>query len=259
MTIGSPRARISASLVSVTGRRAAGPSRLGAGRGGHGGTPYGDRKALSIRRTGPTWAATATSARPFRRSTGAKVSGSTTREVLRRDVEGRHRGVRGGGDARAVALAGGDGGGRGLQRAREGERADALLGREADVARGQRQTVVLAHGRHDLEPAGQREVAHHPRHDRRLLGVLLAEDRDVGADGVQQPGDDRAHAGEVGGAAELALEHLGQAADDDPRRVPRRVGLVRRRGEQRVHAEGLEARDVGLLGAGVGREVGRRR
>src|SRR3954451_3210919 len=90
MTIGSPSARISASLVSVTGLRTGGSA---GGRGGGDmlllswltpaqpvatGAPTGESGTLSIRRTAPTRAATASTAGPSRRVSGSKLAGSTS-------------------------------------------------------------------------------------------------------------------------------------------------------------------------------------
>ena len=48
-----------------------------------------------------------------------------------------------------------------------------------------------------------------PPHDDELLVVLLAEEREVGPDDVEQLGDDRRHAREVAGP-DLALPPLGE-------------------------------------------------
>ena len=63
-------------------------------------------------------------------------------------------------------------------------------------------------GQH-LDAHGQVEVAHQAADDERLLRVLLAEEGHVGADHVQQLGDHGRDAVEVGDAAVLALERLG--------------------------------------------------
>ena len=102
-------------------------------------------------------------------------------------------------DRVGVALAGGDRRLGGAQRAARAQRARALVRREAGVAARQREAVGLAHGRQDGELDGQVEVAHHAAQDGDLLGVLLAEERDVGRDDVEELGHDRADAGEVAG------------------------------------------------------------
>ena len=68
------------------------------------------------------------------------------------------------------------------ERPREGGGALAGLGVEVGVARAHRQAVGLAHGRQHLDPHREVEVADHAPDHRRLLGVLLAEVGDVGAD-----------------------------------------------------------------------------
>ena len=74
---------------------------------------------------------------------------------------------------------------------------------------------------------GHVEVGDHPPQDRDLLGVLLAEVRDVGRDDVEQLGHDGADAGEVAGPALGALEHVARGPSTRTRgREARRVDLV---------------------------------
>ena len=77
----------------------------------------------------------------------------------------------------------------------------ALARVEVGVARAHRQAVGLAHGRQHLDPHREVEVADHAPDHRRLLGVLLAEVGDVGADRVEELGDDGGDAAEVARAA----------------------------------------------------------
>ena len=165
-----------------------------------------------MRRASPTRAATREERLAVRRGRpGRASSGCDEREVLGLDGEGapwrraRRLATRGG-----VALAGGDGGLGGLQRAAQGERALAVGAAQVGVAAGEREAVGLADGRADLDRDGHVEVAHEPADDERLLGVLLAEEGDVGPDHVQQLGDDGGDAVEVRGAAVRALERLGE-------------------------------------------------
>ncbi len=127
-----------------------------------------------------------------------------------------------------------------------------------DVAARQGQAVGLAHGRADLDAHRQVEVAHQRADDERLLGVLLAEERHVGPDHVQQLGHDGRDAVEVAHAAVLALERLGQAAHVDRRPEARRIDLVERRREEQVGAGLGGQRRVALLVARVGGQVARR-
>ena len=75
----------------------------------------------------------------------------------------------------------------------------ALLGREVDVARRQREAVGLADGRAGDDLGRDRQVERHPADDHDLLGVLLAEVGVLGADEVEQDRDDRRHPVEVAG------------------------------------------------------------
>ena len=114
--------------------------------------------------------------------------------------------------SRGVALAAGDRGLGGAQGAREGERAAALVGREAHVAARQREPVGLAHGRQHGELDGQVEVAHHAAQDGDLLGVLLAEERDVGRTTLSSLVTTVQTPAKWPRAALGALQHVGQAA-----------------------------------------------
>ena len=164
---------------------------------------------LSMRRVGPTRAATATSVSPSTRRTGSRSPGSHERQVLGLDAEAGHRGAARGGRSRRVALAAGVGALGGVERAAQGQRAVAVVAAQVHVAARQRQAVGLADGRADLDPHGQVEVRDQAADDGDLLGVLLAEERDVGSDHVEQLGDDGGDARRSGRAAVLALEVLG--------------------------------------------------
>ncbi len=87
----------------------------------------------------------------------------------------------------------------------------AVERREVAVPAGHRQPVVLADGRDRDDLDAQVEVAHHAPHEQQLLGVLLAEERQVRARQAQQLGDDGQDAVEVARAAR-ALEHLAERA-----------------------------------------------
>ena len=188
------------------------------------------RMSLSIRRTSPTRAATATSTGCSPTvGTGAKVSGRDELEVLRLDVELGHRGAADGGEDRGVALAGGVAGADRLQAAVQRQRAGAVVAGQPHVAAGQGEPVGLADGRADLDPHRDVEVAHDAADDRDLLGVLLAEERDVGLGDVQQLRHDRRHAGEVRRAALGALQRRADLVDRDRRREAERVDLAGRR------------------------------
>ena len=144
-------------------------------------------RTLSIRRTAPTRAATATSARPSTVSSGSKVSGSTSARYSGSTSPSvgaaRRRATRVG-----VALAGGDRVRGGAQRAARAPSARARSSASSrDVAARQREPVRLAHGRARPRSAtGMSRSRDHPPSDRDLLGVLLAEVGDVGRDDVEQ-------------------------------------------------------------------------
>ena len=97
---------------------------------------------------------------------------------------------------------------------------------------------------------------HAPDHHR-LLGVLLAEEGEVGADRVEELRDDRGDAAEVLGPAPggVAVEDLGQpAADLDRGREARRVDLV-----DVGRVDEVDARALGELERRAPRRAGRRR
>ncbi|GAA3298718.1 hypothetical protein GCM10020295_35030 [Streptomyces cinereospinus] len=119
------------------------------------------------------------------------------------------------------------------QRAGQRERRTPLLGREVAVAAGQGQAVVLPHGRDADDLDAEVQVPHHAADQGELLGVLLAEERHVGAGEVEQLGDDREHAVEVAGAGG-ALQALPHGAGADPHLgCAARVDLVRGGGRTR--------------------------
>ena len=133
-----------------------------------------DAAALSIRRTSPTRAATATSSvavdarRPARASRGRRARGTRARRRRRASSRARRRARRAG-----VALAGAA---ARLARPRRARAQSASArsrsaGVEAGVAAGQRQAVGLADGRAGPRSrTGHVEVAHEPADDERPAG-----------------------------------------------------------------------------------------
>ena len=93
--------------------------------------------------------------------------------------------------------------GRGLLRGAQGAvqdgRGGAVLGVEVGVAAAHGEPVRLAHDRAGHDPDSRRRGRRSAirRHHGHLLGVLLAEDGAVGADGQEQLGHDGRHAAEV--------------------------------------------------------------
>ena len=181
-----------------------------------------------MRRTSPTRAATATSASPSIASTRGEVVGVDELEVLGLDLKLLHRGARERARSRlasrsppaTASSAASQRPASARARARGRRRA---AGRCGSTARGRR---ARARWGGDLDAHGDVEVAHELADHQRLLGVLLAEVRDVGPDHVQQLGHDGRDAVEVLGAAVRALERLGErAADADLGREARRVDL----------------------------------
>ena len=71
---------------------------------------------------------------------------------------------------------------------------------EPGVAARQGEAVGLAHGRTADHLDAEVEVGAQTTHDRQLLEVLLAEHREVGADGGEELGDDGGDTVEVAGA-----------------------------------------------------------
>ena len=215
-----------------------------------------------MRRTSPTRAATATSTVAVdaadggegvgrRRARGTRArrrsrriaARAAARDARRRRARRRRRRARAASSARRSASA----------RSRSSSRRRTL---RLDSARPSGSRTVG----HDLDRDRDVEVAHEPADDRDLLGVLLAEERDVGPDHVEELGHDGRDAVEVLGAAVRALERLGDAGDARPSwRSP--AGRPRRRGganSRSAPALGGE-RGVARLVARVGGEVARRR
>src|SRR3982750_2913046 len=120
-------------------------------------------RVLSIRRTGPTRAATATSTRPFTTVIGSSGSGGPGGGG--RGWGGSQHGERGGAYGVGVALAGRDRLLGGAQRLPERERAAAVLRTEADVAAREREAVGLADGGDDHDAGGEVEVTRHAAQD----------------------------------------------------------------------------------------------
>ena len=188
---------------------------------------------LSIRRVEPTRAATA-SVGPSRSAT-ATYSGSIPASA--RIARARVGVVR-------------------RERARDRERAPALLGREPAVARREREPVGVADGRDDADLELEVQVADELLDDRDLLGVLAAEVRDVGPDDREELQADGRDAAEVAGPC-LALEPDRSALGLDPGREPGRIELLGRRREEEVDTRGLGRALVGGEVARVGGEVAR--
>ena len=141
------------------------------------------------------------------------------------------------------------------RRARKRAGAAALsAGGEVGVARRHREAVALADGGGDPDLHREAEVRHEAHHDGALLGVLLAEDGDVGEDEAEQAGDDGGDAVEVARAAG-ALHPLRDAGDVDRRGEAGRVDHVDRRGEEEVDAGLAELLRVGFEVARVALEV----
>ncbi len=132
----------------------------------------------------------------------------------------------------------------------------ALVHVEETVAAGERQAVGLPGRLHAQDLHGEVQIAHHAADQRQLLGVLLPEQRDVGAGEVQQLGDDGEHAVEVTGPGR-AFQALAHRARGDPDlRFATGVDLVDGRREDHVGAGRAGHREIGVQGARVAVEVG---
>ena len=140
------------------------------------------------------------------------------------------------------------------QRARQRKGTLALLGAQVGVARAHRQAVRLADGRSDLDPHGEVQVVGELADDERLLGVFLAEVRDVRPGHVEEFGHDGGDPLEVTGAGG-AVEWAGQPADLDARIEALGIDLLDRRREQDVDALALGQPGVVLFVARVRVEV----
>ena len=105
----------------------------------------------------------------------------------------------GGGDFPRVAFAGGEEEIGFVEGEAEAGGLGALGGGEILVAGGAGEPVGFADGGAGEDLDGEAEVADHAADDAELLGVLLAEDGQVGEDDVEELGDDGADAVEVAG------------------------------------------------------------
>ncbi|MCZ7588060.1 MAG: hypothetical protein M5U27_04200 [Gaiella sp.] len=150
--------------------------------------------------------------------------------------------------AGAVGVAGREG-------ARKREGTGALRGGQADVPRRQREPVGVAHRGHDGELELEVQVGDHAAQHLDLLRILLAVEREVGPDGVEELEADRRDAAKVPRAV-LALEHCPEPGHVDPRLVPRRVHLVRGRREDDVDARVASDLEVSCLVARVAVQIG---
>ncbi len=133
----------------------------------------------------------------------------------------------------------------GRERARQAQRSLALLRREVDVARAEREAVGVANRRHHAYLELERQVVRHALDDGHLLGVLLAEVGAVGADDREELEADGRHRPEVArpGRSLHALRHV---LDLDPRLEPLRIHLLGGGGEDEVGADIRRERDVSV-------------
>ena len=116
--------------------------------------------------------------------------------------------------------------------------------------------VRVADRRHDDELELEVEVGDHPPEHVDLLRVLLAVEREVRADDVEQLEADRRDAAEVAGAV-LAFQRRAELGHVDPRLVAGRVHLGRGRGEDDVDPCLACDLEVARLVARVAVQVGR--
>ena len=121
----------------------------------------------------------------------------------------------------------------GLERAWQREGHPPLVLREPRVARGEGQTVVIAHGRPGDDLEGKVEVRDEPPHHGHLLRVLLAEEGDVGGHDREELRADRRDSSEVP-RPRRTLEDRSERSDLDPRVEAGRIELVGGRREEDV-------------------------
>ena len=171
---------------------------------------------LSIRRAAPTRAATAISTgRPLKVCGLDERLGVARLQVLRLDARARELRARGSQRGRGRGLAARDRALGGAQGAVQRGGALALGVVQVGVARAQREPVGLAHRGHHDDLDREVEVARHPPDHDGLLGVLLPEERDVGADRVEELRHDRRDPAEVAAAtpARVAVQNLDEVAE----------------------------------------------
>ena len=157
-----------------------------------------------------------TSGRERARVAHAEVIGAETRAVERRASRAL--------DPGEVALAG-------LQRGHclaelpvDSRRQHALLRGEILIARAHREPVGLAHRGCADDLHAQAQVRDHAANHGELLEVLLAEDRHVGIDDVEQLGHHGGDALEMAGT-ELTTENAGDPRHFDARRLRGTIGI----------------------------------
>src|SRR5271154_431701 len=142
----------------------------------------------------------------------------------------------------------------GANREAQRERVLTLGRREVGVARAHREAVFLAHDRHRHNLDIEVQVADHFLNRAQLLEILLAEDRQMRFDDVEQLGDHRRHSAEMAGAMRAA-ETIRDIARVDRRLRVRRVHCSRLRRKDDVDRHRLEHRAVALEVARIAREV----
>ena len=125
---------------------------------------------------------------------------------------------------------------------------------EVDVARAHRKPVRLADGRTDHDIDMEAEVGGHPPDDGQLLRVLLAEDRDMGLDGIEELRDDRRHSAEMSGP-HRPLEHRGQLLHMHGCLESRRVHFAHRRSEHVLRSRVRRGHDILRERPGVALEI----
>ena len=101
------------------------------------------------------------------------------------------------------------------------------------IAGRQGQAVVVPHGRRADDFGGNIQIADQPPHDHQLLPVLLAENRHIRLDLVQQLGDHQGHAAEHL-RPECAFQSIGRPPDVDRGGRSRRIHFLHCRREQEV-------------------------
>src|SRR5271156_4998709 len=142
----------------------------------------------------------------------------------------------------------------GANREAQRERVLTLGRREVGVARAHREAVFLAHDRHRHNLDIEVQIADHFLNRAQLLKILLAEDRQVRFDDVEQLGDHRRHPAEMARAMRAA-QTIRDVARVDRRLRVRRVHCSRLRREDDVDRHRLEHRAVALEVARIAREV----
>jgi len=159
---------------------------------------------------------------------------------------------------RRVGLTGAPQKQRPVERARDAERPIPFSRRKIDVPAAQREAVLLAHRRRDLDADRKIQVEHHAPDQRGLLEILLPEHRDIGLKHAEQLRDHGQHPAEVARPG-CSTQHAGALLRHHRDvRLATRVHFRGRRRKKQVHSCRFGELGIALQAARVAVQVLRR-